>query len=101
MQSVSTDPAFADPTPVSVIRRNTVKTDVLRNPSDHAQEIGIQLQNAFELPAHAAQVYHAESPWKDDAGHRALVLQANEAHVFHLAPFEVLTLDILPGEAPH
>jgi hypothetical protein len=74
---------------------------VLRNPSDHAQEIGIQLQNAFELPAHAAQVYHAESPWKDDAGHRAIVLQANEAHVFHLAPFEVLTLDILPGEAPH
>jgi hypothetical protein len=74
---------------------------VLRNPSDHAQEIGIQLQNAFELPAHAAQVYHAKSPWKEDAGRSAIVLRANEAHVFHLAPFEVLTLDILPGESPH
>ncbi|MGO9435888.1 MAG: enterotoxin [Terracidiphilus sp.] len=74
---------------------------VLRNPSDRVQAIGIKLQKAFELPAHAAQVYHAKSPWKDDAGRRAIVLQANEAHVFHLAPFEVLTLDILPGESAH
>jgi hypothetical protein len=74
---------------------------VLRNPSDRAQDIGIKLQDVFELPMNAAQVYHAQSPWKDDAGRRAIVLQANEAHVFHLAPFEVFTLDILPGDSAH
>jgi hypothetical protein len=74
---------------------------VLRNPSDHAQDIGIKLQQVFELPVNAAQVYHAQSPWKDDAGRRAIVLHANEAHVFHLASFEVLTLDILPGDSAH
>ncbi|MGA8672211.1 MAG: enterotoxin [Terracidiphilus sp.] len=74
---------------------------VLRNPNDHAQDIGIKLREVFELPVNAAQVYHAQSPWKDDAGRRAIVLQANEAHVFHLAPFEVLTLDILPGDSAH
>ena len=74
---------------------------VLRNPSDREQSIAIKLQSAFELPAAAAQVYHAQSPWKDDAGRPAIVLQANEAHEFHLAPFAVLTLDLLPEESAH
>jgi hypothetical protein len=74
---------------------------VLRNPNDKPQLIGIKLKNALELPEDGAQVYHAQSPWKDDAGRPAIVLLANEAHVFHLAPFEVLTLDILPAESAH
>jgi hypothetical protein len=29
-------------------------------------------------------VYSARSPWKEDAGRPAIVLQAQEAHEFHL-----------------
>jgi len=71
---------------------------VLRNPSNQEQSVSIKLQDAFELPAGAAQVYAAQSPWKDDAGRPAIELDAKEAHEFHLAPFQVLTLDILPKE---
>ncbi|HEX4286391.1 MAG TPA: enterotoxin [Terracidiphilus sp.] len=74
---------------------------VLRNPSDREQIITLKLQDVFELPGDAAQVYHAQSPWKDDAGRPAIVLQANEAHQFHLAPFAVLTLDLLPDKSAH
>lgn len=69
---------------------------VLRNPSDQAKTIRVRLQDAFELPPGAAQAYSAKSPWREDASGRALLLRAQERHDFHLAPFEVLTLDIVP-----
>ncbi len=69
---------------------------VLRNPSDQAKTMRITLQDAFELPPGAAQVYSAKSPWKEDASGPVVVLHAQQAHEFHLAPFEVLTLDITP-----
>ena len=69
---------------------------VLRNPGNTPQSFRITLQDAFELPAGAAQNYTAKSPWKSDSGRPALELNAREAHEFHLAPFEVLTLDITP-----
>jgi hypothetical protein len=69
---------------------------VLRNPSDKAQTISIKLRDAFELPPGAAQVYGAKSPWKDDAIQPSLVLHAQQPHEFHLAPFQVLTLDMTP-----
>ena len=69
---------------------------VLRNPSDQAKTIRIRLQDAFELPSDAAQEYFAKSPWKEDASRPAIVLRAQQAHEFHLAPFEVLTLDVTP-----
>ena len=72
---------------------------VLRNPSDHEQVIRLRLADAFELPSDASKVYSARSPWKEDAGRPAIVLQAQEAHEFHLAAFQVLTLDILPSQA--
>jgi hypothetical protein len=72
---------------------------VLRNPSDKEQVISLRLADAFELPADAAKLYSARSPWKEDAGRPAVVLQAQEAHEFHLAAFQVLTLDILPARA--
>lgn len=74
---------------------------VLRNPGEHEQSISVRLRDAFELPADADQVYYASSPWKDDAGRPAIVLRANEAHEFHLAPFAVLTLDLLPAGSAH
>jgi hypothetical protein len=74
---------------------------VLRNPSDRAKAISLKLQDAFELPPDAAQEYAAMSPWKDDAGRPAVVLRAQQAHEFQLAPFEVLTLDLLPKTTAH
>jgi hypothetical protein len=74
---------------------------VLRNPSERAKTISIDLQSVFELPPGAIQEYAAMSPWKEDAGHPAIVLRARQAHQFHLAPFEVLTLDLLPQETAH
>jgi hypothetical protein len=69
---------------------------VLRNPSDQARTIRVKLQDAFELPQGAAQTYSAKSPWKEDAIRPAILLRAQQEHEFHLAPFEVLTLDATP-----
>ena len=69
---------------------------VLRNPSNQAKTIRIKLQDAFELPPGAAQEFVAKSPWKEDSSRSAIALRAQQAHEFHLAPFEVLTLDVMP-----
>jgi hypothetical protein len=66
---------------------------VLRNPSDHPQEIALDVKDAFELPAGAGFVYHAHSPWKDDAALNAITLRAGTPYRFQLRPFEVLTLE--------
>jgi hypothetical protein len=71
---------------------------VLRNPSDKPQTMRVRLQEAFELPQGAAQMYAGKSPWKGDAQKPALHLNAQETHEFQLAPFEVLTLDFTPQE---
>ncbi|MGC2636383.1 MAG: enterotoxin, partial [Acidobacteriaceae bacterium] len=68
----------------------------LRNPSDRAQTIRIDAQDAFELPEGAAREYMAASPWKEDAGQAAIPVRAGEPHVFRLAPFQVLTLEFTP-----
>ena len=69
---------------------------VLRNPSDREKTIRLRLQDVFELPAGAPRRYAATSPWADQKGRTAIFLQAQAPHEFHLAPFEVLTLDFLP-----
>jgi len=69
---------------------------VLRNPSDHPQTMRVDIQEAFELPAGAPQKYSAKSPWKDDSGKPSIALRAHDPHEFQLAPFEVLTLDVIP-----
>jgi hypothetical protein len=74
---------------------------VLRNPSDKPQNISIKLQDAFELPPGAAQEYSASVPWKGEGGRPALTLEAQHAHEFDLAPFEVLTLDLVPKVTAH
>ncbi|MFP5209640.1 MAG: enterotoxin [Acidobacteriota bacterium] len=68
----------------------------LRNPSDHAQDFTLDVGKAFELPAHAARVYRAHSPWVADEAQAALTLRAGQAETIHLAPFQVLTLDAVP-----
>jgi hypothetical protein len=69
---------------------------VLRNPSDKPQSIRLKLASAFELPARAPENYSAKSPWTSDKAKPALELNAHDDHEFHLAPFEVLTLDCTP-----
>ncbi len=68
----------------------------LRNPSDKAQDFTLDIGPAFELPAGAARRYTAHSPWASDAGQPATSLVAGAPHTFHLAPFEVLNLDVTP-----
>jgi hypothetical protein len=69
---------------------------VLRNPSDHPQAIRIQLHDVFELPPDAPQDYTAHSPWRDQAAAAPISLNAGVPREFRLAPFEVLTLDVIP-----
>ena len=69
---------------------------VLRNPSDKMQTFSVDIQQAFQLPSGAPQVYVARSPWKSDAAEPSIEIHANVPHVFHLTPFEVLTLDLKP-----
>jgi hypothetical protein len=74
----------------------------LRNPSDKPQSIRLKLADVLQLPAGAAQSYIVKSPWKEDATHAALRLNAEQMHTFELAPFEVLTLEMkaVGGETP-
>jgi len=72
----------------------------LRNPSDKPQTMRVKLADAFELPEGAPQRYRANSPWKSDAGTKAIELDARTEHAFTLAAFEVLTLEMTPADAP-
>lgn len=69
---------------------------VLRNPSDKAGSIMIDLAKVLELPAGAPLSYTAKSPWKADAQSAPVTLNARTPHKFTLAPFEVITLDLQP-----
>ena len=66
----------------------------LRNPSDQEQTLTLDVAAALELPATAPQRYRASSPWRSDAGKTAEILEAGQEHVFRLAPFEVVNLDL-------
>jgi len=66
----------------------------LRNPSDRAQEIAIDVARAFELPGGARHEYVARNVW--EAGAHPIRLRPGRYHEFRLRPFEVLVLDALP-----
>ena len=68
----------------------------LRNPSDKAQDFTLDVGSAFELPAGATRRYTAKSPWAADALAAVIELRAGEGHTFHLAPFQVMTLETAP-----
>jgi hypothetical protein len=71
----------------------------LRNPSDHPQDFTASLATLLELPAKSALAYSARSPWKkkSDDAKPALTIGAQEQHPFHLQPFQVLTLELVPS----
>jgi hypothetical protein len=62
----------------------------LRNPSDRAQTLDLDIGEALELPAGAAPRFVARSVWGERSGR---VLVAGRATIFHLEAFEVLTLE--------
>ncbi len=68
----------------------------LRNPDSKTQDFTLDIASAFELPANAPRRYRARSPWTGDASQPEIELNAGELHTFHLAPFQVLTLEALP-----
>ena len=69
----------------------------LRNPSDHAQDFTAILAEILELPAGGPSSFVAHSPWKAEGGDPALKIPATEQHTFHLRPFQVLTLELVPS----
>jgi hypothetical protein len=71
---------------------------VLRNPSDAAGALDVDLQAAFELPDGAPRRYRLQSPWEQPQRSTPLTLQADRPHKFELAPFDVLVFDALPAD---
>ena len=74
----------------------------LRNPSDKPQDFTANLSTLLELPADAAQVFALRMPWKDDKNDNAQLpvsVRADDQHVYHLQPFQVLTLEFVPEHA--
>ena len=68
----------------------------LRNPAAETQDFTLDVGQAFELPAGAPTRYKAHSPWKADTHESTVELTAEKPHTFHLAPFQVLTLEAVP-----
>lgn len=66
----------------------------LRNPSNVAQNIAIDVERAFELPASAPRQYSAKSPWTQYRGNPPIRFRAGEERKIRLDPFEVLTLEM-------
>ncbi len=71
---------------------------ILRNPSDTAGQIRLDLQSVFELPAGAPRLYQLKPLWQKDPAASKLPerLAADAPHVFHLAPFQIVALEAIP-----
>lgn len=67
---------------------------VLRNPSETKTRFSVDIQEAFELPANAAERYRLADPWKGKTPD--LVLRAGQPHEFVLEPFEALVFEASP-----
>ncbi|HET7892600.1 MAG TPA: enterotoxin [Candidatus Sulfotelmatobacter sp.] len=69
----------------------------LRNPSDQLQDFTASLATLLELPAEAKPAYAARSPWKAHSAQGPLSIPSRQQHQFHLRPFQVLTLELVPS----
>jgi hypothetical protein len=69
----------------------------LRNPSDQPQDFTANLDAMLELPAGAPSQFVGANPWKGGSHSEALNISADEQHTFHLQPFQVLTLELVPA----
>jgi len=66
----------------------------LRNPSNVAQDIAIDVERAFELPPNAPRQFSARSPWAQYRANPAIRFRAGQERKIRLDPFEVLTLEM-------
>ncbi len=69
----------------------------LRNPSDKPQDFTATLQGLLELPAGSPSRFSARSPWNRDGNSPAQAIPSKEPYTFHLRPFQVLTLELMPS----
>jgi hypothetical protein len=69
----------------------------LRNPSDQPQDFSGTLATILDLPEGSASSFVARSPWKDDGAQPPLTVPTQDHHTFHLQPFQVLMLELLPS----
>jgi len=69
----------------------------LRNPSDQLQDFTASLSALFELPEGSPRAYSARSPWKSEVAKPAATVSTKQQHTFHLQPFQVLTLELVPS----
>lgn len=68
----------------------------LRNPDSRAQRFTLDLRRQLELPVAAAARFNARSVWREEVFDIPALLDADVPHEVQLAPFEVLTLELLP-----
>ncbi|HKU25450.1 MAG TPA: enterotoxin, partial [Candidatus Sulfotelmatobacter sp.] len=68
----------------------------LRNPSDHPQDFQAKLAALLELPAQSTGSWIGRVPWRGTRENPQETLVAPQTHSFHLAPFEVKTLELIP-----
>lgn len=66
----------------------------LRNPSDKPQDFVGILRPMLELPPGTFLTFVAHSPWKADSAQPPIRINEKEWHMFHLEPFQVLTLEL-------
>lgn len=71
---------------------------VLRNPSDKAQSISLDLNSVLEIPKGEQTHFKARSPWMADNHQQSIGLDGGAAHEFSLRPFEVEVLELQPGK---
>jgi hypothetical protein len=67
----------------------------LRNPSDRPQDFALDIGAALELPAQEARTWNATPAFEKAAAPRAFV--AGRAATVHLAPFQVMVLELSPA----
>jgi hypothetical protein len=68
----------------------------LRDPDDKPQLAVIDLARQLELPPDAARRFRAQSPWSGERSQPARELDADKTETIELAPFQVLTLELVP-----
>jgi hypothetical protein len=69
----------------------------LRNPDSQAKRFVLDLRRQLELPAGAAGRFQTRSLWHGHTSHVPPVLDADRPQTISLAPFEVLTLELVPA----
>ena len=66
----------------------------LRNPSDKPQDFTASLAGLLELPPASPPRFTARNPWSADSQPETMDVQPQ--HTFHLQPFQVITLELIP-----